>query len=35
MVTTFFQKILELFKEISWMTWRAINANEMTRETGI
>ena len=26
-----FQKILELFKEISWMTWRAINANEMTR----
>ena len=28
-------QILELFKEISWMTWRAINANEMTRETGI
>ena len=30
-----FQKILEFFKEVSWMTWRAINTNENPTEARI
>ena len=30
-----FQNILEFFKEISWVTWRAINTNEIPREARI
>ena len=30
-----FQKIPEFFKEVSWVTWRAINKNEIPREARI
>ena len=30
-----FQRILEFFKEVSWVTWRAINTNENPTEARI
>ena len=30
-----FQKILEFFKEVSWVIWRAINTNENPTEARI
>ena len=30
-----FQQILEFFKEVSWITWRAININENPTEARI